>query len=64
MNKPSIWNQQKQKSYKLKVQNQISKAIESFKNPSGQIKLKWIPKKNGSSKENSSKVKINPNAEP
>lgn len=55
------WNQQKQMSYKSK--NQISKAIE-YKNPSGQMKLKWIPKKNGSNRDKNSIPKSNQNVEP
>ena len=42
----------------------MSKAIESNKKTSGQMKLKWIPKTSGSSKENMSKEKVNHNVEP
>lgn len=54
------WNQQKQKSYKSK--NQISKAT-GYKKPSGQMKLKWIPNKNGSNQDKNL-PKSNKNVDP
>jgi hypothetical protein len=55
------WNQQKNMSYKSK--NQISKAIE-YKNPSGKMKVKWIPKKKESNQDNNSIPMSNQNVEP
>jgi hypothetical protein len=55
------WNQQKKKYYKSK--SHISKAIEC-QNPSGQMKLKWVPKKNGSNKDKNLIPKSNQNVDP
>lgn len=55
------WNQKKKclTSLKIKYQRPLN-----TKNPSGQMKLKWIPKKNGSNQDKNSIPKSNQNVEP
>lgn len=54
------WNQQKKRSYKSK--RKISKAIQC-KNPSGKMKPKLVPNKNGSNQDKISIQKSNKNVE-